>query len=213
MTRPDLGCCNRRPVRAAQLNYDNRSVHSGAHDLGYRIEGDGERKVVLIHGLNSHSGSWRKCFPTLAQGATVVAPSLPPHRGKATSELANQYAEMVAAVCEHAGIEVAGVVGNSMGGWVAMRLLTMRTGLVSRVALEDTAGSTSGDLAALEGARIPVLILWGESDPILPIGVGRNLHSRLSMGELRVLPGVGHVPHWEAPEVFNRIVGEFLRRR
>jgi pimeloyl-ACP methyl ester carboxylesterase len=195
------------------LNYDNRSVDAGSVRLGYRVEGEGSRKILLLHGLNSHSGTWRKNVTALARGATVVAPSLPPHKGEVTSELAGLYAGQVSAVCEDAGIESADVVGNSMGGWVAMRLLSAHRELVSRIVLEDTAGSGSDDVQALEVAGVPALIVWGELDEVIPVSTGLDLHSRLPGSELRVISEVGHVPHWEVPEEFNRIVGTFLGGR
>jgi pimeloyl-ACP methyl ester carboxylesterase len=195
------------------LNYDNRSVSVGSVHLGYRIEGDGTRKMLLLHGLNSHSGTWRKNISALAQDATVVAPSLPPNKGEGTSELAGLYADQVSAVCADVGIEGAEVVGNSMGGWVAMRLLSVHRELVSRIVLEDAAGTESSDVQALEAAQVPVLIVWGESDELLPVSAGRELHSRLPGSELHIIPNAGHVPHWETPEEFNSIVGTFLRGR
>src|ERR1700733_12692564 len=111
-------------MESAPLIYDNRSVSVGSVRIGYRIEGEGARKILLLHGLNSHSGTWRKNISALARDATVVAPSLPPHKGGGTPELAGLYADQVSAVCADAGIEGAEVVGNSMGGWVAMRLLS-----------------------------------------------------------------------------------------
>jgi pimeloyl-ACP methyl ester carboxylesterase len=100
-----------------------------------------------------------------------------------------------------------------MGGWVAMRLLSKHRGLVSRVVLEDTAGSDSADVGTLERSQIPVLIVWGESDGVLPVSSATELHSRLPRSELRVIAGAGHVPHWETPEAFIGVLGEFLGRR
>lgn len=196
------------------MNYDNRSVSVGSVRLGYRIEGEGSRKILLLHGLNSHSGTWRKNISSLAQDATVVAPSLPPSQGRGIPELAGLYADHVSAICADAGIGGAEVVGNSMGGWVAMRLLSMHRELVSRVVLEDAAGSESpDDVRALEAARVPVLIVWGERDGLIPVSAGRELHSRLPGSELHIIPNAGHVPHWETPEEFNGVVGTFLRGR
>jgi pimeloyl-ACP methyl ester carboxylesterase len=168
---------------------------------------------LLLHGLRSHSGTWRRVIPGLSRAATVVAPSLPSRTGDATSELAELYTEQVSAVCAHAGLSHAVVVGNSMGGWVAMRLLSKHRNLVSRIVLEDTAGSDSEDVRTLERSQIAVLIVWGESDGILPVTSGRELHSRLPRSELRVISGAGHVPHWETPEAFSGVLGEFLGRR
>ena len=99
-----------------------------------------------------------------------------------------------------------------MGGWVAMRLLAVHRELVSRVVLEDAAGSESvGDVRALETSRVPVLIVWGELDEVIPVSAGQELHSRLPGSEMRIIRNAGHVPHWETPEEFNGTVGTFLR--
>ncbi len=193
------------------MNYDNGSVVIGSTGLSYRMEGAGGEKIILIHGLNSHSGTWRKCLPVLARHAAVVAPSMPSHHGKASSELADRYAELVSILCARIGIKRAAVIGNSMGGWVAMRLVSRHRNLISRIVLEDTAGAESEDVGAVERSGIPVLILWGESDNVLPIKIGRELHSKLSRSALSVLPDAGHVPHWERPDEFARVVEGFLR--
>jgi pimeloyl-ACP methyl ester carboxylesterase len=199
------------PKELTGLNYDNRSLAIGSTSLAYRVEGDGELKIILLHGLNSHSGTWRKCLPELALRAKVVAPSLPPHKGKASPELAGRYAELVSALCEEAEIKNAVVIGNSMGGWVAMRLASVDRRLVSRIVLEDSAGVESEDVAAVAKAGIPVLIVWGESDAVLPLGNGRKLHSKLSKSVMSVLTGTGHVPHWERPDEFVRVIEDFVR--
>ncbi|MGA2664592.1 MAG: alpha/beta hydrolase [Nitrososphaerales archaeon] len=195
------------------MNYDNRALAIGPLRMGYRVEGAGGPWVVLLHGLRSHSGTWRKLFPVLSGSFRVVAPSLPaPPPGGATSELADGYAELVRAVCAEARVERACIVGNSMGGWVAMRLVSRHPGLVSGVVLEDSAGTGSEDVEAVARARVPALIVWGASDQVLSPNLGSELHSRLPGSELRVLAGAGHVPHWETPEAFDGLVAEFLRR-
>jgi pimeloyl-ACP methyl ester carboxylesterase len=193
------------------MNYDNRSVRMRGIEIGYRVEGNGGRNIVLLHGLNSHSGTWRKTFPSLVGEFTVLAPSLPHHKGRAGPELADTYAEMVASVCEEAGARQASIIGNSMGGWVAMRMIARGEIRADRLVLEDSAGADSDDPDSVGRAGVRALIVWGESDGVLPLALGKDLSSRLPSSELRVVPGAGHVPHWEAPDLFNGLVGTFLR--
>ncbi|MFD2837999.1 alpha/beta fold hydrolase [Azotobacter vinelandii] len=40
--------------------------------------------------------------------------------------------------------------------------------------------------------RMPVLLLWGDADPISPVGVGQRLAVLLPRAELHVFPGAGH---------------------
>jgi pimeloyl-ACP methyl ester carboxylesterase len=57
--------------------------------------------------------------------------------------------------------------------------------------------------------RVPTLILTGDEDwPCLAPGI--LLKRNISAAALAVVPNCGHAINLEAPEVFNRIVGDFL---
>ena len=58
--------------------------------------------------------------------------------------------------------------------------------------------------------RLPALIVFGDADPIMPPAVARMAHADLPGSRLELLQGVGHFPHREAPEEFNRILLEFF---
>ncbi len=59
-------------------------------------------------------------------------------------------------------------------------------------------------------ARVPTLIVWGDSDGIIPVEHGYEAHDQIDAGELVILEGVGHFPHVEAPEVFTDTLLDFL---
>jgi pimeloyl-ACP methyl ester carboxylesterase len=54
-------------------------------------------------------------------------------------------------------------------------------------------------------SQVPVGLLWGEHDAMVPVAVGHAAAAALGLGELPVMPGVGHAPYVEQP-------GEFVRR-
>lgn len=58
----------------------------------------------------------------------------------------------------------------------------------------------------------PVIILWGEADPWEPIELGRELADFPIVEDFIPLPGVGHCPQDEAPEVVNPILQEWVAR-
>lgn len=63
----------------------------------------------------------------------------------------------------------------------------------------------------LEQLTIPVRMLWGEADPWEPLSEARRWSSSFAcVQELKVLPGLGHCPHDEAPEIVNPILERWL---
>lgn len=64
----------------------------------------------------------------------------------------------------------------------------------------------------LRGIAVPVLLLWGEKDAMIPVANAQDYLAELPDARLVVLPGVGHVPQEEAPAVSLAAVLEFLGR-
>ena len=62
----------------------------------------------------------------------------------------------------------------------------------------------------LERIRAPTLVVWGDRDRVTPLAAGRALTAQLPDARLAVVPGAGHLPMWERPETFNRLVAEFV---
>jgi pimeloyl-ACP methyl ester carboxylesterase len=58
--------------------------------------------------------------------------------------------------------------------------------------------------------QAPVLLLFGERDSLVPLACAREAHARLPNARLHVLPGCGHWPQREQPEVVGRLVDDFL---
>jgi pimeloyl-ACP methyl ester carboxylesterase len=56
----------------------------------------------------------------------------------------------------------------------------------------------------------PVLLVHGARDRLVPVGAARTVARANPSWSLVVLPGVGHVPHLEAPEETARVVAEWL---
>jgi pimeloyl-ACP methyl ester carboxylesterase len=58
--------------------------------------------------------------------------------------------------------------------------------------------------------RCPVLVIAGVADPVVPVTQARWLAEHLPDVELRALPGVGHLPQWEATETVERVMQRWL---
>ncbi|MFC5910014.1 alpha/beta fold hydrolase [Streptacidiphilus monticola] len=66
-------------------------------------------------------------------------------------------------------------------------------------------------LERLAGVRMPVLLLWGESDRVVTPAYGAAYAAALADGRLRVIPEAGHLPHVEQPEATYRALDAYLR--
>jgi len=66
------------------------------------------------------------------------------------------------------------------------------------------------ELAAIEA---PVLIMWGEEDPVFPPSVAERLNDAMPSSTLGLLPGCGHFLVEEAPDTIGPMISEYLRAR
>jgi pimeloyl-ACP methyl ester carboxylesterase len=56
----------------------------------------------------------------------------------------------------------------------------------------------------------PVLIIWGERDPMIPLHHGESAHEAIPGSRLEVFEGVGHLPQLEAPGRFIAVLERFI---
>lgn len=59
-------------------------------------------------------------------------------------------------------------------------------------------------------ARVPVMIVWGAQDGIIPVSHAEAAHEAIETSRLEILDGVGHFPHVEAPERFVEVLADFM---
>ena len=72
--------------------------------------------------------------------------------------------------------------------------------------------SLTSDPANYQRLTMPVLILWGDSDTVIPLREGEYLRSILPNAELVMMKGVNHIPHIEDNEKFIEVVLAFLEQ-
>jgi len=57
---------------------------------------------------------------------------------------------------------------------------------------------------------IPTLIVWGQSDRVIPMAAALSYHRRIPHSRLEIFERTGHVPQLERPLRFNALIDEFL---
>ena len=58
--------------------------------------------------------------------------------------------------------------------------------------------------------RMPLLLIWGEHDSIIPVSHGRAANAQLPASRLEVLDRSGHFPQLDEPECFLEVLLDFI---
>ncbi len=119
-----------------------RHTEIHGHDIAYRLAGKGET-ILLIHGMAGSSRTWREVMPGLAEHYRVLAPDLLGHgaSGKAATDYSlGAHASMLRDLMDRLDIDRATVVGQSLGGGVAMQFAYQYPDRCERLALVASGG-------------------------------------------------------------------------
>lgn len=60
------------------------------------------------------------------------------------------------------------------------------------------------------GISHQTLVIWGAEDHVLPVANAPLIHREIRSSRLEIIPGCGHLPHEEAPELVNELIAQFL---
>ena len=107
-------------------------------------------------------------------------------------------------------VPIVALADSSMRQWrfyptfikIGLRARTARECLrmVSRVSMREM-------LAKLD---LPVFVLWGEKDRVVPVEHGYYMAEHIAGAKLAVVAGVGHMPFYEKPAECNRLILDFI---
>ncbi len=125
---------------SSAFEYQSVSLHG--HDIAYRMAGDGPN-VLLIHGMAGSSRTWRAVMPRLAEECRVIAPDLMGHgeSAKPTADYSlGGFAAMLRDLLGALDIDQVTVVGQSLGGGIAMQLAYQHPELAERLVLVSSGG-------------------------------------------------------------------------
>jgi pimeloyl-ACP methyl ester carboxylesterase len=63
----------------------------------------------------------------------------------------------------------------------------------------------------LHDLSMPVTLIWGAHDGLLPLAYAETLHTRIAGSTLHVINNAAHIPHRQAPVEFTRLLREALQ--
>jgi len=166
--------------------------------------------VLLLHGAAFSAQTWRELgtLQLLAgKGYHVVAVDLPGRGDSAASALDPE--AFGPALLDALGLARPVVVSPSMSGAYSLPLAARsRERLAGLVAVAPVA--IERYLDELRGSDLPVLILWGELDTVVPLAEADRLAAALPHSRKVVLAGARHPCYLDAPERFHAELTAFL---
>jgi pimeloyl-ACP methyl ester carboxylesterase len=177
-------------------------------------------KLLFLPGASGNTAFWKPVADLLAHPARRVHLGWPGFGPTPADPAVKGIDDLVGLVLAEMDTPAA-LVAQSMGGVIALLAALARPELVTHLVLTATSGgldlsslgakdwrpdfcAANPDLppwfadyrvdltGRLATVRAPVLLLWGDNDPISPVRVGERLAELLPDAELHVIPGGDH---------------------
>lgn len=193
-------------ARPADVSFDEvrasvpNSAYSHFADIDgvrvhYQEKGTG-MPLVLIHGLNSSTYTWKDVFEPLAKNYRVIAVDLKGFgfSGKPDGDYTRRaQATLVAHLLDYLKVEKAWLAGNSMGGEVVLNFALQNPQRVAGLILIDSAGVNvnGSDSLAPAYSRVPfvgpvLIALALTSDKLVRHGLEKSFYDRAKVTDERV---------------------------
>jgi len=146
-------------VGKANAAVEAQNVEIDGLPIRYLAAGEGP-PLILLHGAGDNALDWRWVMPSLAATYRVYAPDLPgsPDSARPAAAYSPVYFErFVVGFLDALGIERAAMVGNSLGGLIALRVALSEPARVTALVLVDSAGLGRAINPAFTSVNVPGL--------------------------------------------------------
>ncbi len=181
---------------------------------------DPPTQLLFLPGASGNTAHWRPVAERLQHGAERIHLGWPGFGETPPDPSVRGFSDLLELVLARLDRPTA-LIAQSMGGvlalqaalaaprWITHLVLAVTSGglpmaehgaadwreafRLAHPRLPDWFAAAAVDLSdQLTSVASPTLLLWGDADPISPVGVGRRLASLLPVAQLVVLPGGTH---------------------
>jgi pimeloyl-ACP methyl ester carboxylesterase len=208
-------------------DYSLGSLASGLRDLMLAL--GHERATLVGHSLGGGVAlQFTYQFPEMVERLTLVSSGgLGPDVSPVLRAAALPGAELFISATAGVGSRIGSIVGRGLGlvglrpstdlaevtrGYATLTDPERRKAFVAT--LRSVVGTQGQRVAALDklylADALPLLIIWGENDPIIPVDHAREAHAQLPSSRLEIFEDTGHVPQLERPGRFIAVLERFL---
>ena len=80
------------------------------------------------------------------------------------------------------------------------------------IAVVEALRDRPDDRETVRALQVPLLVVAGDSDPLIDVDDVRALAASAPLGEFHLVENAGHLPSLEHPGDFNQVLGEFLAK-
>jgi pimeloyl-ACP methyl ester carboxylesterase len=208
-------------------DYSLGSLASGLRDLLLTL--GHERATLVGHSLGGGVAlQFTYQFPEMVERLVLVSSGgLGPDVSPVLRAAALPGADLFIAATAGVGRQAGSLVGRGLGmlglrpsadvaevarGYASLSDPERRKAFLAT--LRSVVGTEGQRVAALDrlylAEALPLQIVWGESDPIIPVAHAEEAHRELPNSRLEIFAGVGHVPQLECPGAFIATLERFL---
>jgi pimeloyl-ACP methyl ester carboxylesterase len=208
-------------------DYSLGSLASGLRDLMLTL--GHERATLVGHSLGGGVAlQFTYQFPEMVERLVLVSSGgLGPDVSPVLRAAALPGADLFIAATAGIGSQAGSLVGKGLGmlgmrpspdvaevarGYASLSDRERRKAFLAT--LRSVVGTEGQRVAALDrlylAAALPLLIVWGDRDPIIPVAHAEEAHRELPDSRLEIFEGVGHVPQLESPGPFIATLERFL---
>jgi pimeloyl-ACP methyl ester carboxylesterase len=208
-------------------DYSLGSLASGLRDLMLTL--GHERATLIGHSLGGGVAmQFTYQFPEMVERLVLVSSGgLGPDVSPVLRAAALPGADLFISATAGVGKRVGSVLGRGLGalglgpnadvaevarGYASLSDRERRKAFLAT--LRAVVGTDGQRVAALDrlylAEALPLLILWGENDPIIPVAHAEETHAALPASRLEIFEDVGHAPQIEVPGRFIAAIQRFL---
>ena len=202
------------------MSVETKMMNLHGKKVFYRYTGDPGNygKILLTHGMRFTSEDWLRhdLLDRIAKlGFEVYAIDYPGFGKSESNELADissspsNAGNILEEFTGNIGGNWTSIVGPSMGGMIALSAVISHPDRFKSAVVIGSAGFGALE-PQLASIRIPVLILWGEDDPVIDPAVGREFHELIPHSILQILKSAGHAAYLDSPDKFLDLLSDFL---
>jgi 3-oxoadipate enol-lactonase len=92
----------------------------------------------------------------------------------------------------------------------ALRSIMLETSLQGVIGSSQGMKNRADSTSLLSQIKVPVLIVHGADDQLIPTREAKNMHQHIANSRLEIIPTAGHLPNMEQPDQYNQIIRDFI---